>query len=54
MREFKSLYDCLIQTKELNKMFPRLSGEWEKDEKKFIQYQKELENLANIKEVDEE
>ena len=54
MRDYKKLYDCLLNTEELHKMFPKLSGKWENDKNKFIQYQSELESLANIQEVDEE
>ena len=49
---YKKLYTCLLDTEDLHRMFPKLTGVWEADKKKFIQYQTELENLANITEIE--
>lgn len=54
MRDFKKLYDCLLETDELYILFPNLTGVWSKDQKKFIQAQTELEKDAKAIIVDEE
>ena len=35
---YKKLYSCLIETEDLHRMFPRLSGIWEADKNKFIKF----------------
>ena len=52
MKKYKQLYECLLETEELHKMFPKLSGDWEQDKNKFIQYQQDLESLANVIDTD--
>jgi len=54
MRDFKQLYECLLDTEDLHRMFKGMTGNWEEDKTKFIKYQLELESLANVKEVNEE
>lgn len=54
MRDFKKLYDCLLETEELYIMFPKMTGIWKNDEKKFIKAQKQLEQDAKAFNVDEE
>ncbi len=49
---YQNLYKCLLKSEELLGMFPGMSGEWEKDSKKFIEAQTEVENLANIQILD--
>lgn len=51
---YKKLYTCLLETEDLHRMFPKLSGTWEADKNKFIKYQKELEQGANVIDIDEE
>lgn len=48
-KDFKNLYDCLKESKDLKMIHKGLSGEWEEDKKVFIKFQKELEKLANGK-----
>lgn len=48
MRE-KELYESLLEADQLK----GFSGDWEKDKNKFIKFQKELEEMANIIEVHE-
>lgn len=50
---YKQLYDCLLQTEDLHRMFRGLSGDWAKDKNKFIKAQKELEQDANVIDIDE-
>ncbi len=54
MRDFKQLYDCLLESEDLHLMYKGLTGIWSKDKDKFIRFQKDLEQLANIINVDEE
>lgn len=54
MRDFKKLYDCLLETEELYILFPNLTGVWGKDQKKFIKAQTDLEQDAKAYIVDEE
>lgn len=49
---FKSLYDYLLESNELN-MFKGMKGNWEKDKEKFIKEQLKLEELANIIDVND-
>lgn len=46
MSRYKKLYEAMLQSGELKELYPRLTGEWEQDEKKFIKEQKLLEDLA--------
>lgn len=48
MKRYKRLYDTMMETGELQEIFPSMSGQWEKDKTRFIQQQDELEKLANI------
>jgi hypothetical protein len=48
-KHLKQLYESLLETDQLKGM----SGEWEEDKNKFIKFQKELEEMANIIEVNE-
>lgn len=41
--QYKALYESLKDANELKRFMPKLSGDWEKDKKKFIAYQEELE-----------
>lgn len=49
MNRFKKLYDYLLESEELH---DGMTGDWEKDKKKFIREQKELEELANLTQID--
>ena len=49
---FKNLYNWMKQKEELNDFLPKATGIWEKDKKKFISFQKEMEKLANLTDVD--
>lgn len=49
---FKNLYDWMNQTGDLQDFLPKATGNWEKDKKKFISYQTEMEKLANLRDVD--
>lgn len=50
MEHYKQLYDNLLHTEELKDMFPKMTGNWDKDKKTFIAEQKEIENL--LKDID--
>lgn len=50
---YKQLYQCLIETEDLHRVFRGLTGDWNKDKNKFIKAQKELEQDANVIETDE-
>lgn len=50
---YKQLYECLLETEDLHRMFRGLTGIWTKDKSKFIKAQKELEQGANIIDIDE-
>jgi len=52
--DFKKLYDCLLDSEDLKTMYKGLTLVWEEDKEKFIRFQTELEQLANITNVDEE
>lgn len=49
MKRFKKLYDCLLESDEL---YSGMTGDWEKDKDRFIREQKELEELANLTQID--
>ena len=49
---FKNLYNWMKQKEELNDFLPKATGIWEKDKKKFISFQKEMEKLANLTDID--
>lgn len=49
---FKNLYNWMKQKEELNDFLPKATGIWEKDKKKFISFQKEMEKLADLTDVD--
>lgn len=51
---FRDLYNYLLESGELLERFPKFKGEWEKDKKAFIKEQRELEELANIQNIDDE
>ena len=40
------------QKEELNDFLPKATGIWEKDKKKFISFQVEMEKLANLTDID--
>ena len=40
------------QKEELNNFLPNATGDWEKDKKKFISFQVEMEKLANLTDID--
>lgn len=44
---YKQLYECLLESGELKK-YKTFSLDWEKDKKRFMKEQKNLENLANV------
>lgn len=48
MDHYKSIYDTLLEEGELKRVSSKLSGDWEKDKKIFIQKQKEQEDLLGI------
>lgn len=52
--DFKKLYDCLLDSEDLQTMYKGMTLDWDKDKDKFIKFQEELETLANIQDVDEE
>lgn len=45
MEHYKNLYTALLESGELKMRFPKMTGEWEKDSKTFINKQKDLEDL---------
>lgn len=50
---FKKLYLSLLENGDLrNLSIPKMKGNWEEDRELFIYFQKELEKVANIKDVD--
>ena len=51
-QRFKSLYQWMLQKNELNDFLPKATGVWEKDKDKFISFQKEMEKLADLTDVD--
>ena len=51
-KRFESLYRWMRQKEELNDFLPKATGDWEKDKKKFISFQKEMEKLADLTDVD--
>ena len=48
----KNLYNWMKQKEELNDFLPKATGIWEKDKKKFISFQKEMEKLVDLTDVD--
>ena len=42
----------MLQKNELSDFLPKATGDWEKDKKKFISFQVEMEKLANLTDVD--
>lgn len=46
-RNFRKLYDSLLESEELHSMFKGMRGVWEADEEKFIQTQLQMEETAN-------
>lgn len=49
---FKNLYNWMLQKNELSDFLPKATGDWEKDKKKFISFQVEMEKLANLTDID--
>ena len=41
--KYKALYESLKDVNELSRFMPKMTGDWEKDKKKFIVYQEDLE-----------
>lgn len=52
MEKYKKLYDVLVENGELKRWFPFLTGDWEKDAKRFTKEQEKLEQISGV-EVDE-
>jgi hypothetical protein len=52
--DFKKLYDSLLASEDIKKLYGGLTLNWELDKDKFIRYQTELEQLINIMDVDNE
>lgn len=50
--DFKKLYDCLLDSEDLKTIYKGMTGDFEKDKEKFIRFQTELEQLANVIEID--
>ena len=48
----KNLYLFLKKKEELQQLLPKATGDWEQDKDKFIRIQQEMENLANLTDVD--
>lgn len=46
-KQFKKLYDSLLESGELLDMFPSMKGKWEVDKNRFVREQTELEELLN-------
>jgi hypothetical protein len=51
-QRFKNLYDWMLQKGDISSFLPKATGEWEKDKKNFILYQTNMEELANLTDVD--
>ena len=49
---FKELYSFLKSNGELSQVFPRATGDWDKDSERFIKFQLELEQLAQATDVE--
>ena len=49
---FKNLYNWMKQKEELNDFLPKATGVWKQDKEKFISFQKEMEKLADLTDVD--
>lgn len=47
MDRFKKLYDSMLKSGELKQVFRSMTGDWEKDEKKFIKAQTALESFVD-------
>jgi len=46
--EVKNLYDSLVKSGDLKDVYPDLTGEWEKDNKKFtMEYERNQDLLFN-------
>jgi hypothetical protein len=43
---YQNLYNCLLESDELYELFDNMTGIWEKDKIKFIEAQKELEQIT--------
>lgn len=54
MSRYKNLYDTMLESGELKELYRGMTGDWTKDEKKFIQEQQMLESLAGAVDIDEE
>jgi len=51
-KRFRKLYDSMLGSGELKDVFGSMTGDWEKDKKKFIKEQLDMEELLNMKDVD--
>ena len=51
-QRFKNLYEWMLQKGDISSFLPRATGEWEKDKKRFIAFQTEIEKLADLTDVD--
>lgn len=47
--KYQNLYNEFLSIGELDKVFPDSSGNWEKDKKKFIELQEDLEKKLESK-----
>lgn len=52
MSRFKKLYESMLESGELQEVFPLMKGNWEKDKKRFIKEQTELEELLSLTNID--
>jgi len=53
MDRYKSLYDSLLESGDLQDLFPSMKCIWEKDKTKFINKQKDLESYIGGIEYEE-
>lgn len=49
---FENLYHWMKKNNELKSISTKLTGDWEKDKDKFIILQKEMEDMANLTDID--
>lgn len=54
MSRYKKLYDAILESGELKKIYHGMTGDWEKDQKKFIKEQKLLEEFAGDIDIEDE
>ena len=49
---FKNLYNYLLKSKELYQLMFKATGDWEQDKARFIKIQTDMEDMANIKDIE--